>query len=286
MNINFGPSVRRALAAALDEAHGLRHDFVGPEHILLGLAADGDAETSALLKRYATTPAHVREQLLGALRPGRVKRRAWRLGDSAALPYTSRAKRVLEFALEAAHDERVTEITPTHLVAALLREEKSMAAAVLRQLGLDGPPAPEAAGGGDEGMPVEITIDDASDLSIYEQVVAQIREGVATGKLAAGDRLPPVRRLADQLDIAPGTVARAYSELERLGVVVTQGARGTRVAERQPPRRAQEGPDTLVGLLRPVAVAAFHLGATAAELRAGLDAAMQGIFDDGERPAA
>ncbi len=112
--------------------------------------------------------------------------------------------------------------------------------------------------------------------------MAQVQEAVATGRLQPGERLPPVRRLADQLDIAPGTVARAYGELERLGMVVTEGARGTRVAERkQNPLPEAERPDTLVGLLRPVAVAAFHLGATAAELRTALEEAMRDIF--GER---
>jgi DNA-binding transcriptional regulator YhcF (GntR family) len=86
-----------------------------------------------------------------------------------------------------------------------------------------------------------------------------------------------VRQLADELDIAPGTVARAYSELERRGVVVTDGARGTRVAERERPP-APDRPETLTGLLRPVAVAAYHMGATAQELRAALERAMHGIL--------
>jgi len=107
---------------------------------------------------------------------------------------------------------------------------------------------------------------------------------VATGQLRPGDRLPTVRQLADDLDIAPGTVARAYGELERLGILVTEGARGTRVAEQQKPLVPDaERPNTLVGLLRPVAVAAFHLGASADELRAALDEAMKGIYD---QPAA
>jgi GntR family transcriptional regulator len=93
--------------------------------------------------------------------------------------------------------------------------------------------------------------------------------------------------LADELDIAPGTVARAYAELERLGVVVTEGARGTRVAPRKPSTMSQvERPETLIGLLRPVAVAAFHLGASAQDLRAALEAAMKDIFGDDKRDAA
>ena len=122
-------------------------------------------------------------------------------------------------------------------------------------------------------------IDDASDRSIYEQIVEQVQEQVAVGALVAGERLPTVRRLADSLDVAPGTVGRAYRELERLGLVTTQGARGTRVAARA--RAASPDPEraeTLTGLLRPVAVAGFHLGASAEEMRGALERAMGGIF--------
>src|SRR4029078_3444010 len=107
----------------------------------------------------------------------------------------------------------------------------------------------------------QFRIDDASDKSIYEQIIGQVQEGVATGALRPGDRLQPVRQLADELDIAPGTVARAYSELERLGVGVTEGARGTRIAERNDKANVDRL-EQLVGLLRPIAVAAFHLGGT------------------------
>ncbi len=138
--------------------------------------------------------------------------------------------------------------------------------------------AGSAVAGGRAGEPL-VTLDDGSDRSIYERIVGQIQERVAVGALEPGDRLPTVRRMADRLDIAPGTVARAYGELERLGLVVTEGARGTRVAERarsSVPDR--ERADTLAGLLRPVAVAAFHLGASAGELRAALNEAVGDIF--------
>jgi DNA-binding transcriptional regulator YhcF (GntR family) len=122
-------------------------------------------------------------------------------------------------------------------------------------------------------------IDDGSDRSIYEQIIAQVTEAVATGELRPGVRLPTVRQMADDLDVAPGTVARAYTELERQGIVVTERARGTRVADRSASGQGSFEPETLTGLLRPVVVAAFHLGANAAELRAALEEAMRGIFD-------
>lgn len=64
----------------------------------------------------------------------------------------------------------------------------------------------------------------------FEQLRVQVASRVASGALPAGTRLPPVRTLAATLGLAPGTVARAYKELEADGVVVTEGRRGTSVA--------------------------------------------------------
>ncbi|SDT16827.1 DNA-binding transcriptional regulator YhcF, GntR family [Nocardioides scoriae] len=72
-----------------------------------------------------------------------------------------------------------------------------------------------------------IRVDEGATAPPYEQVREQLRERVGSGELAPGTRLPPVRRLAEDLGLAPGTVARAYRELEALGVIETRGRAGS-----------------------------------------------------------
>ena len=57
---------------------------------------------------------------------------------------------------------------------------------------------------------------------------------VAVGRLEPGSRLPTVRQLAEQLELAPGTVARTYRELEAEGIVIARGRAGTFVADEPP----------------------------------------------------
>lgn len=75
-----------------------------------------------------------------------------------------------------------------------------------------------------------IVIDPASAVPPFEQLRSQLVDDVASRQLAAGARLPTARRLAEELGIAPGTVARAYRELEAAGFIETRGRHGTFVA--------------------------------------------------------
>jgi len=68
----------------------------------------------------------------------------------------------------------------------------------------------------------------------YEHVRRTLAAAVADGALPVGTRLPTVRGLADRLGLAPGTVARAYRELEADGVVRTEGRKGTFVGDHAP----------------------------------------------------
>lgn len=77
------------------------------------------------------------------------------------------------------------------------------------------------------------TIDRENPLATYEQICEQVAEGVRDGSLVVGSKLPTVRGLAADLKIAPGTVAKAYTELERSGLIITRGRAGTFISAGQ-----------------------------------------------------
>ena len=76
-------------------------------------------------------------------------------------------------------------------------------------------------------MPVVLTVDPRSGVPIYLQVIEQVKRSVAIGILGAGEQLPTVKQLAIDLTINPNTVAKAYRELERDGVIETAAGRGS-----------------------------------------------------------
>jgi GntR family transcriptional regulator len=78
---------------------------------------------------------------------------------------------------------------------------------------------------------MSLHVDTASRLPIYQQLVQQIREAIARGELRPEAALPSVRQLSRELVVNPNTVARAYTELEREGLLVSRPGRGIYVAQ-------------------------------------------------------
>jgi GntR family transcriptional regulator len=81
---------------------------------------------------------------------------------------------------------------------------------------------------------MQIQVQPSSGTPLYLQIVNQIKYLVAAGRLAPGEEIPPIRSLAEDLLITPNTVARAYLELERAGIVVKRHGSGTFVAQSPP----------------------------------------------------
>jgi GntR family transcriptional regulator len=115
-----------------------------------------------------------------------------------------------------------------------------------------------------------IAVDPRSPIPPFEQIRISIRRLVATGELALGTRLPTVRQLASDLGIAPGTVARAFRELESEGIIETRGRHGTRVKGVPPVPKRAEGD-------RRIRDAASAYAAVAAELAIDSETAMEHV---------
>lgn len=119
--------------------------------------------------------------------------------------------------------------------------------------------------------PPLLLLDPASPVPPYEQIRAQIRLHIATGQLIPGAVLPSVRQLARDLGVAPNTVMRAYTELEREGWVVTSARKGVLVAPLSPTQitktRAHEFEQAVTRLL----MTAHQLGVAPAEIHAEID---------------
>lgn len=84
-----------------------------------------------------------------------------------------------------------------------------------------------------------IRIDSSSATPPFEQLRVQLVQQISSGELAGGTRLPTVRKLADDLGLAPNTVARTYRELESDGFIATRGRNGSFVAPQGDPAHAQ-----------------------------------------------
>jgi DNA-binding transcriptional regulator YhcF (GntR family) len=96
-----------------------------------------------------------------------------------------------------------------------------------------------------------IALDGRSSVPPYDQVRMQLAAQIRDGTLRSGTRLPPVRRLAEDLGLAVNTVARAYRELEAAGLVETRGRGGTIVVGNDPAgERLRSAAETYAALAR------------------------------------
>ncbi len=123
--------------------------------------------------------------------------------------------------------------------------------------------------GGDSahsGPPV-LRVDLSRPVPPYEQLREQIAGLVVAGQLSPGSRLPSVRQLAGDLGLAPGTIARAYSELESAGLLITRGRGGTLVAQPAAAKHAE------LAQQHALAAAADRFAAAARDLGLGDEAA-------------
>ena len=112
---------------------------------------------------------------------------------------------------------------------------------------------------------MDIIISNASDKPIYDQIVSQMKALILTGELGEGQQLPSIRALAGDLRISVITTKRAYEELEREGLIVTQTGRGSFVAQVSGARLREEQLRAVEAHLAQAVHAAKQGGLTAEE---------------------
>jgi GntR family transcriptional regulator len=87
---------------------------------------------------------------------------------------------------------------------------------------------------------VQLHISTKDGVPIYVQIVNQVKYLVAAGRLAPGEEVPPIRVLAEQLVVNPNTIAKAYRELEREGLVTKRHGSGTYISDNGSPLARRE----------------------------------------------
>ena len=166
----FTERARRVIILAREEAGRFRHDFVGTEHVLLGLIRDGEGIATAVLQRLGlrleTVKAEVERALAGFPK-------TLTFGE---VPFTPQAKRVLELSIEEARQLGHNYIGTEHLLLGLMKEGQSIAAKILESLGarLDEVRQDDAVG----AAGVEERVDDHADVGIGLPGLERPGEGV------------------------------------------------------------------------------------------------------------
>ncbi|HEY4321154.1 MAG TPA: ATP-dependent Clp protease ATP-binding subunit [Gemmatimonadales bacterium] len=128
---NFTDRVRKVLQMAREEAARLHHEYVGTEHILLGLIREGEGVAAAVLTNLGVELEDIQQKIEETVKKGKAAAAA-----GPELPYTSRAKKVLELAMMEARELNHSYVGTEHLLLGLLREEKGIAAQVLTDAGV------------------------------------------------------------------------------------------------------------------------------------------------------
>ena len=113
---------------------------------------------------------------------------------------------------------------------------------------------------------MNIIISPSDGVPIYVQIMQQIKHLVASGRLLHNDEVPPIRKMAEQLLINPNTVARAYRELEREGILISRQGSGTRVSSTGSPLSNGEKKRILIERADALLVEADQLGVPMSEV--------------------
>src|SRR5437660_5013542 len=124
---NFTERVRKVLAMAREEAARLHHEYVGTEHILLGLVQEGEGVAVVVLQNLGVDPDVICSKIDEVVKKGNSTQTT-----GPDLPYTSRARKVLELSMSEARALNHAYVGTEHVLLGVLREERGIGAQVLK----------------------------------------------------------------------------------------------------------------------------------------------------------
>ena len=193
----FTDRARRVVVLAQDEARMLNHDYIGTEHLLLGLIGEGEGVAARALESLGISLDAVRQQVEQVIGRGEQ-------APSGHIPFTPRAKKVMELALREANDLGHSYIGTEHILLGLIREGDGVAAGVLTGLGADRPRVRQQVtqllgGRAGKGAPgAGSRLGKRARTRLLEDALAQI--GSLDQRLAAIERWVGMRPDLDDLD--------------------------------------------------------------------------------------
>jgi GntR family transcriptional regulator len=126
---------------------------------------------------------------------------------------------------------------------------------------------------------MHIVVSPADGLPLYRQIMRQVMDAIAGGRLVAGERLMSHRELSERLAIAPLTVKKAYDELEALGFIESQRGRGTFVAAKPPRVSRSVVADQLAEGARALLTSAYLAGLQYTDVLQALETANHELTD-------
>jgi GntR family transcriptional regulator len=129
-------------------------------------------------------------------------------------------------------------------------------------------------------MPVWLDVNPHSGVPLYLQIMEQVKHALTVGSLQPGDHLPTVRQLAGELTIAPNTIVKAYTELQRMGLIESRAGVGTIVTHNSLQTTRQQQIEAVFERLRVLVRDAHSLGIDAAELRACFEAEYERLLSE------
>jgi GntR family transcriptional regulator len=130
---------------------------------------------------------------------------------------------------------------------------------------------------------MNIRVDPSLSVPVFQQIADEVKSAIARGACAPGETIPSVRQMAAQALINPNTVARAYRDLEREGIVTTRRGLGVFVSESAAKLCRNGRREDIRGKLEEIAAEARRAGISGAELREEIDRALADAYARGKK---